>query len=58
VVRFLVPATRDTRIEIDPRRVESYEAFLVDMGEKERGQQLRRIDPSGPFAKANCRWSP
>ena len=58
VVRFLVPATPDERIEIDSRWVESYESFLGDMGEKEPGQQLVRIDPSGPFAKANCRWSP
>ena len=57
VSRWHVPATPDTRIEIDPRWVESYETFLGDMGEKNPGQQLVRIDSSKPYTKSNCRWS-
>ncbi len=57
VVRYLVPATPETRIAVDPRWVEGYDAFLADMGEKESGQKLVRIDASAPFMKSNCRWA-
>lgn len=45
-------------IEVEERWRESFETFLLDMGECPKGYTLQRKDSGKDFCKENCAWQP
>lgn len=56
--------SKDTRpnyagqgISVCKRWAESFENFLLDMGERPEGSSIERIDSTGNYEQGNCKWA-
>lgn len=63
IVRCTVPGADGFKnyggrgIKVCERWMNSFEAFIADVGERPAGYTLDRIDPNGNYEPNNCKWS-
>jgi hypothetical protein len=43
-------------IEMCQRWLDSFDAFVDDMGQRPAGARLARLDKNGSFSSSNCQW--
>jgi len=63
ITRCLYRSTKDypnyggRGVEIHTEWLQSFDAFLRDVGHRPKGKTLDRIDPEGNYEPGNVRWS-
>lgn len=63
IVRCYYPSSRDypnygeRGVTVHPEWVQSFDAFILELGHRPKGRTLDRINPEGNYEPGNVRWS-